>query len=56
MFCVLIDFLTVEIPATAEGILQIGVVPPDGEAHVFADRKLTVAGIMSVLFGGGKFT
>ena len=44
-------FPSVEILATAEGILQIGAVPPAGEAHVFADRKLTVAGIMSVLFG-----
>ena len=52
LFCILIDFLMVEMPATVEGMLQIGGVPPDGEAHVSADRKLTVADIMSVLFGG----
>ena len=47
--------LTVEVPATIEGILQIGEVPPDGKAHIFADREFAVADVIGVLFGGVQF-
>ena len=47
--------LTVEIPAMVEGILQIGEIPPDGEVHIFADRKFAVADVMGVLFGRMQF-